>query len=280
MSTSLDNFAKELKAKREEKNITLSDIYQRTRISANYLEEMEKGNFDFMPDLYVRAFVRKYADAVDFSPEEAIKMFDAALKGISVEELTERDVSGKSEKKSSIEDGTSEKPDYNELAKKSNNQIPIIILLVVIVLLVLSYFLYFQNGNEEIIVEPKIEEILDERKVVDDTPRFEVKKENTIVTKEISKVDSLSLKINALDTAWLRIVIDKEINDEFILYPNRSKILKAESEINLLLGNAGGVELFLNGKNLNFDGKKGEIRNISIDANGIHYQKDSTQINE
>ena len=280
MSTSLDNFAKELKAKREEKNITLSDIYQRTRINANYLEEMEKGNFDFMPDLYVRAFIRKYADAVDFSSEEAIKMFDAALKGISVEELAERDVSGKSEKKSSIEDGTSEKPDYDELAKKSNNQIPIIIFLVVIVLLVLSYFLYFQNGNEEIIVEPKIEEILDERKVVDDTPRFEVKKENTIVTKEISKVDSLSLKINALDTAWLRIVIDKEINDEFILYPNRSKILKAESEINLLLGNAGGVELFLNGKNLNFDGKKGEIRNISIDANGIHYQKDSTQINE
>jgi len=280
MSTSLDNFAKELKAKREEKNITLSDIYQRTRISANYLEEMEKGNFDFMPDLYVRAFIRKYADAVDFSSEEAIKMFDAALKGISVEELAERDVSGKSEKKSSIEDGTSEKPDYDELAKKSNNQIPIIIFLVVIVLLVLSYFLYFQNGNEEIIVEPKIEEILDERKVVDDTPRFEVKKENTLVTKEISKVDSLSLKINAIDTAWLRIVIDKEKNDEFILYPNRSKILKAESEINLLLGNAGGVELFLNGKNLNFDGKKGEIRNISIDANGIHYQKDSTQINE
>ncbi len=280
MSDSLDNFAKELKVKREEKNITLSDIYQRTRIDANYLGEMEKGNFEFMPDLYVRAFIRKYADAVEFSPDDAIKMYDAALKGISVEELVSKEENSKPEDKSSSEGGETEKPDYHELAKKRNNSIPIIVFVVVIVLLALLYYLYFKNGNEEIIVEPKIEEILDERKVVDDAPRFEIKKEEKATTKEISKVDSLSIKINAIDTVWFRIVIDNQKKDEFILNPNRTKIIKAESEINLLLGNAGGVELFLNGKDLNFTGKKGEIRNISIDANGIHYLKDTTQIND
>lgn len=251
MSTSLDNFSKELKAKREEKNITLIDIYEKTRIDVNYLGEMEKGKFDFMPDVYVRAFIRKYADAVDFAPEDAIKMYDAALKGKTVEELSETE-SSKSEDKSLNEDKQSEKPDYSELAKKSNNQIPIIIFVVIIVLVVLSYFLFFQNGNKEIIVEPQIEEILNERKVVEDTPRFEIKQENTKVVKEISKGDSLSLKINAIDTAWFRIIIDNQKSDEFILNPDRSKVLMAESEINLLLGNAGGVELFLNGKNLNF----------------------------
>lgn len=279
MSTSLDNFSKELKAKREEKNITLIDIYEKTRIDVNYLGEMEKGKFDFMPDVYVRAFIRKYADAVDFAPEDAIKMYDAALKGKTVEELSETE-SSKSEDKSLNEDKQSEKPDYSELAKKSNNQIPIIIFVVIIVLVVLSYFLFFQNGNKEIIVEPQIEEILNERKVVEDTPRFEIKQENTKVVKEISKGDSLSLKINAIDTAWFRIIIDNQKSDEFILNPDRSKVLMAESEINLLLGNAGGVELFLNGKNLNFSGKKGEIRNIKIDANGLHYLKDSTQSND
>ena len=280
MSDSLDNFAKELKAKREEKNITLGDIYERTRIDANYLGEMEKGNFNFMPDLYIRAFIRKYAAAVDLNTEEAIKMYDAALKGISLEELSESETSSKHENKLAAEEGSAEKKDLNKLAKKSTNPIPIIIFFVVIVLMAITYFLFFQNENNEIIVEPKIEEILDKRKDVEDTPRFEVKEDSKKVAKEISKVDSLSLKINALDTAWFRIIIDKHKNDEFILNPNRTKILVAESEINLLLGNAGGIELFLNGKNLNFKGKKGEIRNISIDANGIRYLKDSIQTND
>ncbi len=281
MSNSLESFAKELIAKREEKNITINDIYERTRIDANYLREMEKGKFDFMPDVYVRAFIRKYADAVDFAPEDAIKMYDAALKGKSVEELSETETeSSNSEVKDSSEDELSKKSDYSELAKKNNNKIPIILILAAIVLVVLSYFLFLQNGNNEIIVEPKIEEILDDRKVIEDTPRFEIKKENKIVSKERAKVDSLSLKINAIDTAWFRIIIDNQRNDEFILYPNRSKVLKAAEEINLLLGNAGGIELILNGKNLNFTGKKGEIRNISIDADGFHYLKDTTKSND
>lgn len=281
MSDSLDNFAKELKAKREEKDITLSYIYERTRIDANYLSEMEKGNFDFMPDLYVRAFIRKYADVIDFPPEDAIKMYDAALKGKTVEELSETETEGsKSEKKSSSKAKQNEEPDYSELAKKSSSQIPIIIFLVVIISAALWYFLVFQKGTEEIIVEPKIEEILDERKVGDDTPRFEFKNDKAIVAKKISKVDSLSLKISAKDTIWFRIMIDDEKNDEYILNPNHSKTFIAGSKFNILLGNAGAIELFLNGKNLNFTGKKGVIRNISIDSNGFQYIKNSVIINE
>jgi len=283
MSDSLKNFAKELKAKREEKKITLTNIYEKTRIDVNYLGEMEKGNFDFMPDLYVRAFIRKYADAIDFSPEDALKMYDAALKGKTVEELSESEAESREvENKSSTEDKKNEAPNYSELVKKSNGQypIPIIIILVVIVAVALWYFLIFQNGNKEIIVEPKIEEILEDQKTEVDKPRFEIKNEKTIVTKEISKVDSLSLKINATDTIWFRIMIDNENNDEFILNPNHSKTFVAGSRFNILLGNAGAIELILNGKNLNFTGKKGAIRNISIDSNGFQYIKNSVKINE
>ncbi len=283
MSDSLKNFAKELKAKREEKKITLTSIYETTRIDANYLGEMEKGNFDFMPDLYVRAFIRKYADAIDFSPEDALKMYDAALKGKSLEELSESETDeNSSENESKNKDKKTEKPDYSELANKSNSQnpIPIIILLVVVVSAALGYFLFFQNEDKEIIVEPKIEEILEEQKSGDDTPRFEVKNENTTVAKEITKEDSLLLKINATDTIWFRIMIDNEKNDEYILNPNHSKTFVAGSKFNILLGNAGAIELILNGKNLNFTGKKGAIKNISIDSNGFQYLKKSVKNNE
>ncbi len=280
MSDSLDNFAKELKAKREKEKITLTDIYERTRIDANYLSEMEKGNFDFMPDLYIRAFIRKYADAIDFSSEDALKMYDAALKGKTIDELEGEAESSNSESKSSSDDKRNKDQEYSELDKKSSSPILIIIFLVLIVSAALWYFLIYQKGNEDIIVEPKIEEILEGEKNVNDTPRFEIKNENKIAEQGTAKVDSLSLRINATDTIWFRVIIDNDKNDEYILNPNHSKTFVAGSKINLLLGNAGAIELILNGKNLNFTGKKGAIRNISIDSNGFQYIKNSVKINE
>ena len=86
--------------------------------------------------------------------------------------------------------------------------------------------------------------------------------------------------MNATDTIWFRIIIDNDKNNEYILNPNRSKTFVAGSNINLLLGNAGAIELILNGKNLNFTGKKGEIRNISINSKGFQYVKNSVKIDE
>ncbi len=278
MSERLESFAQELKAKREEKNITIRDIYERTRIDAKYLEEIEKGNFDFMPDVYMRAFIRKYADAVDFSQEEAVKMYDAARKGKSIEEVTVNATNTNDViPKLSDDENTSEASTYSDLTDKKNNTTIIIGVILGIVVIVAAYYFAIYNGNDEIIVEPKIEEILNERNEVNETPKFKIEKSDTTLKSEIVKRDSLLLKINTIDTSWFRITIDNSTKDEFILNPNRTKVLSAQSKINLLLGNAGGVEFFLNGKKLQFSGRKGEIKNISIDANGIHYLKNSVK---
>jgi cytoskeletal protein RodZ len=278
MSERLESFAQELKAKREEKNITIRDIYERTRIDAKYLEEIEKGNFDFMPDVYMRAFIRKYADAVDFSQEEAVKMYDAARKGKSIEEVTVNATNtNDATPKLSDDENTSEASTYSDLTDKKNNTTIIIGVILGIVVIVAAYYFAIYNGNDEIIVEPKIEEILNERNEVNETPKFKIEKSDTTLKSEIVKRDSLLLKINTIDTSWFRITIDNSTKDEFILNPNRTKVLSAQSKINLLLGNAGGVEFFLNGKKLQFSGRKGEIKNISIDANGIHYLKNSVK---
>ena len=274
MSDQLKSFAQELKAKRKEKNITVKDIYEKTRIDAKYLENIENGNFDFMPDVYMRAFIRKYADAVDFSADEAINMYDAARKGKSVEDISKTENSkDNAEGKPTYGDEPIKTEKHSELNDKNNNITIIIGLIVGSILIGVAYYFFVQKGNSEIIVEPRIEEILNERSVETKSPKFEIKTKTKAIKKEIVKSDSLLLKINATDTAWFRVLIDSKIDDEFTLNPNRTKVLTAQSKIKLLLGNAGGVEFSLNGKKLQFSGKKGEIRNISIDAEGIHYLK-------
>jgi transcriptional regulator with XRE-family HTH domain len=280
--SALEKFAEELKEKRATLGISIKDIYEITRIDKNYLEEMEKGNFEIMPDVYMRAFIRKYADAVECNPEEIIKKYEVARSGKIISDKLKIDIEKTSEEKSDHENIKT----FEDEEKKNYNPFLIIGFIVAVVLIGYFYIAFVYSVSNEIIVEKKVEDILTERKTEVKTPRFEEKKNkqtvntSNIATTEVSilKTDSLSLKINALDTVWFRTKTDNTKNDEFILYPNRSKTLVAKSKIDILIGNTGGVEFILNGKKMEFTGKKGEIRNVIVDSDGIQYTKMKTQL--
>ncbi len=270
--SALELFAEELKKKRETLGLSISDLYEVTRIDKTYLEEMEKGNFEIMPDVYMRAFVRKYADAVELNPDEAIAKYEAAQSGKSYDKVA----SAKEVEKTETDTEYSE-PEVRQNQIKENNNNPFIIIGGIVLLLIagLAYFLFFSPNSEEIIVEQRVEDIIGERTQENSDARFKVRKEENVVTpnSEDNAIDTFSLKINALDTVWFRTEIDNTSKDEFILNPNGSKTLRAKSQINILIGNTGGIEFFLNGKKIDFKGKKGEIRNVIVKADGVHYSK-------
>ena len=285
MST-LEKFAEELKGRREAQGISINDIYEITRIDKNYLQEIEKGNFDIMPDVYMRAFIRKYADAVEFDSEEIMKKYEAARSGKIFDKATMIDSSATHKESIDVEDDDESQhrvvPMQTDTFTKNYNIYVIIGFAIVAILFGVYYFVFVNSDKKEIIVEQRVEDILNEQKNKSESKRFEVKSDIEESSKtgkasnSIAKSDSLSLQINALDTVWFRTQIDKNRKDEFILNPNRTKTLNAKSQIDLLIGNTGGIELIFNGEKVDFLGKKGEIRNITFDADGIHYSEIKT----
>ncbi len=276
--SALEKFAEELKEQRESLEISVSELYEITRIDKNYLVEMEKGNFEIMPDVYMRAFIRKYADAVELDASEIIKKYEAAQNGKTVSKEVETNTEDKSDAEITLID---DEPKLKETAISETNYSPYIIIIFIIAVVLIGYFYYafIYSANNKIIVEQRVENIISERNSKANSSRFELKRNNSNVevnndsksNSGLVKTDSLTLKINALDTVWFRTQIDKAKTDEFILNPNRSKILNAKSQIDILIGNTGGIEFVLNGKKLKFDGKKGEIRKVIINSDGIHY---------
>jgi len=276
--TALIKFAEELKKKREALEISLNDIYEKTRIDKKYLEEMEKGNYEIMPDVYMRAFIRKYADSINCNVEETILRYEAARKGKNFNEI---EIS-ESDKNSNIDElENKEADDFEERSqhngKKTRNFNPLIVIVFALVIIILGilYFIVQSSNNSEILVETKVEDIIEQQNSGKQTSRFEVKTDelnpNSSLDVNKTKKDRLALKINAIDSSWFRIQIDKNEKDEFILAPSRSKTLFANSQIDLLIGNSGGIEFILNGKKLEFKGKKGEIKNVIVDSQGIHF---------
>lgn len=80
-------FYTELKNLRQEQEIDLSEVANRTKINSKYLEALESGDFSFLPTVYVRLFLRAYALEIGSDPQDTLKQLDIHL--AKTEELPE-----------------------------------------------------------------------------------------------------------------------------------------------------------------------------------------------
>ena len=60
----LENFAEELKCCQRKLNLSLQQFAAKTRIDLKFLEAIEDGDFTFLPDIYVKAFIKDYSNIV------------------------------------------------------------------------------------------------------------------------------------------------------------------------------------------------------------------------
>src|SRR4030067_89918 len=85
-----DELANELKTAREKNSMTLAQVSNKSKIDIKFLEAMEQGDFAFLPELYVRAFVKNFAKTVGLDENKIFKKYEAAKQGIPyVEEETD-----------------------------------------------------------------------------------------------------------------------------------------------------------------------------------------------
>jgi hypothetical protein len=70
--------------------------------------------------------------------------------------------------------------------------------------------------------------------------------------------------ISCKERTWVSVVIDDTEKKEFMLNAQEMIILNAKERFDLLIGNAGGVRLILNGKDTEFTGKSGEVKRVKL----------------
>jgi cytoskeletal protein RodZ len=263
-SYNLKKFADELKKQRVKKKITLLQIKNRTRIDAQYLQAIEEGNFEIMPEVYIRAFIREYAESIGLNPAETLAKYESAKEGKTLK----KDEGAKKTEKEELKFEDVGSPETSQVPQKAFQPwlVPSIAGGIVIVLALIVYFAFFNSKDEIIVKEKPYEEIVKENK-----SRFELTEKESAPPKIKTKTDSLKLKIVATDTSWIKVTLDGDSAKDFILYPGRSKKMKALKYFDVITGNSGGVKFLLNGDTLDFKGYKGRVRHILIDKSGIKY---------
>lgn len=66
----------ELKETRLKKGISLEDIYRETKIRTSFIQRMEEGDFSIVPEPFIRAFLREYAEVVGLDPNRVIAKYE------------------------------------------------------------------------------------------------------------------------------------------------------------------------------------------------------------
>ena len=137
MSNSEPFFIK-LKIKREARKITLNEISTKTKININFLDSIEKGNFDVLPKTYIRLFLKSYCIEIGADPIKTINDYDLFMFG---------KVKPKSEKNLIDSNKNSNKKNYNKTIFNYDIKKISSICLSILVIYILFDFIGNLNNN-------------------------------------------------------------------------------------------------------------------------------------
>ncbi|MBK7379196.1 MAG: DUF4115 domain-containing protein [Ignavibacteriales bacterium] len=282
----LTKFAEELKQARLNSNVTLQQMANKTKIDFKFLEAIDEGNFAFLPDIYIRAFIKEYASFIGINPDSTIKKFEAAKKGEYPAEENDKPflqsiIENEQSEQKKLPLSTRPLISYSDIkeneTRNSSDQkrTQILFALIAGITIILSaviYFLFFNSGDKIIISERPYEESIEENSRYIEQPVLDTSKiESSDSVLTIVSGDSLLLKITSTNQCWVNVIRDDNSEIEFTLPPTSSKIIKAANSFKLILGNSGGIQLSVNNKPLQFEGIPGAVRYVKITTAGVEY---------
>jgi len=86
--TSTEAFFDALKSHRESQDIEISEICEFTKINKKYIQAIESGDFTILPTVYMRLFLRAYAEFIGADSAKALEDFELLTTGTIKERAT------------------------------------------------------------------------------------------------------------------------------------------------------------------------------------------------
>ena len=236
------SFGRYLQAIRLEKKISLERVSAQTRIGLGNLLLIEQEDHERLPAaVFVKGFLRSYADAIGADGDEAIRRYESRLD--VVQRIAESEAAiGKSAPK---------------LWRKLT--VSLVLLLGIMIASIFSISFFRDPPDPNRLVEPKISAEEEQAVGKPNQPMVEAEPKEKRVLSE-----NFSLQVTALEDTWLKVIIDDQESNEYSLKSGDRIELKAASGYDLLIGNASGLKILLNDTPVSIPGENGQVVTIHL----------------
>jgi cytoskeleton protein RodZ len=264
-----------LRQEREKKGGSLESVAKVTRITRENLEALERDDFQTISaSVFVRGFLRSYANYLGLDPKEVVARYDSQVDLLKIPRAKEASLPSK---------------DENPILKY------LVFLCILLAGVALSFY-YFQKSSAPpsplppsaaiapaptpvtpspapVLRPPPPKAVIPDEKTVPKVLQPEKEKKPSeklpVATaappdKEASKERRHVLKAVAVEKTWMRILTDEQQTFEVLLQPKETATWTARRRFEIMVGNAGGLELSLNGVPQGPLGKPGEVIHLIL----------------
>ncbi len=281
--------SKLFKKTREDLGKDIKVIASHTRIKESCLRAIEDEDYEKLPiEVYTRGYIKEYARYLGLPLESGIEPYERYLetkesakqkKSSPTPEASE--AAGKKEQNHVHEEKgavckevkitTVKKRVEGEKSHSDSRYIWKGVLLLIVAAGIIYQFILSRNAEKEITIPPvQTQEQAPQAAVqpqpgpavnpeTTNTPAVEVKTQEAQLPARKKHV----LEIAANDTAWVQVVTDGTTKREALMKQGDKATYEADETVRVVVGNAGGVVMKFDGRELPA-GKKGEVLRISL----------------
>lgn len=229
-----------LKKLRLDKKLTLEQVHKKTKIHLKILEDLEQDRLIHLDPVYLRGLLKLYCGLLGVDAQEYFQQYQ---KLASSQEPTEKD--------QALLPGLKVKVSKFDRYSAKLRKIILVILFFIIGLFILFRLAKITKG-------PSL-------------PQEDKKSTGVEVAKAVAPTTSIiKVTVRAKQDCWIKATVDGRAVFQTILKKGRFETWKAKDHIELSLGNAGGIELEVNGKLFSPLGRRGQVvRRILINKEGL-----------
>lgn len=257
------------KETRVARKISLEEVSKHTKIHINILKMIEADEFKSLGAVYSKSFLKLYAEYLNLDRDALIRRFEAEQKldefsgGKKLKIPEEQQIGG------IVQFPVEWFKKIGALLKNENMKYVVVIILFFLFIVGVRKFFGGMKPSKQLAVATQT---LDQKSSgKEETPEVP-KKADTLSKRKTN--EKIVLVVRAKQKCWLQVKVDGKIAFQSILTEGAAESWEAKSKIELWLGNAGGVELELNGKLLETIGRPGQtLKNVVVTRDGLSIQK-------
>jgi cytoskeleton protein RodZ len=234
------------RAAREARGLTLSDVAEQIRIRSVYLAAIEDENWSAIgAPVYVRGFLRTYARFLGLDPEEAVEVFNGES----------------SQAPAHHHAPATPASSYRVDTAPSRNLSPLIWIASVIAVALIAFVVYNEatwHQNAQTVAQATAE-ASDQPAAADGAPAGEPSESpSPLPTQPRIVAVGRSLELHLSAPSWVRVTVDGNVSMEGTFPAGTDRKFHGKTA-HLRIGNAGGVEIVVDGKNLGTLGASGDV---------------------
>ena len=254
----MESFGQYLKNLREEAGKSLEEIAENTKIAVTNLEFLERDRYDLLPPrVFVKGFIRSYVQELGLNADESVGRFDEFTKQGELPDYEEEEHPVFHQKAPGASFINSS---WFTLALTAAGVVSITIILLTGVTR-----LFWWDGDTKG-PQPSVKTVqpsgygASSVQVPSDESQDSAAFTEPARTQEGKRI----LEIKALANTWLRIEPDGGPAEEFVMAPGDIQIFTAKMGFHLQTGNAGGIRLRFDGRELPALGKANQTLSLTL----------------